>query len=55
MKLVPMADIVLFKNIVKEKYTILGLIDGTNIDTINENSNKNAKLLLLSDLIAGEV
>lgn len=35
---------------------ILGLIDGTNIDTINENSNKNAKAASTQrDLIAGEV
>lgn len=35
---------------------ILGLIDGTNVDTINENSNKNAKAASTQrDLIAGEV
>lgn len=35
---------------------ILGLLDGSNIETIMENSNKNAKLnSTLRDLIAGEV
>ena len=35
---------------------ILGLFDGSNIETIMENSNKNAKLnSTLRDLIAGEV